>query len=479
MSSTSAPSDLAAPEGANGTIEGSGLRYLTGAFAPVSEEVTAFDLAVEGELPAAIDGLLVRNGPNPVHADPAAYHWFVGEGMLHGVELSGGNARSYRNRWVRTDRTAALLGEPLIEGQPDDVSVAAINGSQANTNIVAHGGRLLALVEVALPTELNGELSTLGRYDFGGRLRSPMTAHPHTDPSTGEMCFFGYDVLGPPFLRYHVADAAGAIVHSADIDVPAPSMMHDFAITATRSVFLDLPVIFDLNLVGKRPFPAIWNPGFGARVGVMPRHGANADVVWCELEPCYVFHVLNAYDDPASDEVVLDVCRYETMFDDDPHGIGRAASRLERWMISPSQRRVRTEIVADLRLEFPRPDERLVGREHSVGFFALPRSTADFADADAISLAKVDFATGEVEVHDFGNGAVASEGVFVPASPEAAEGEGYVLTIVGDTAGKHPSELVVLDATRFTEPPVARVRLPERVPLGFHGNFVPTGTLRG
>jgi 8'-apo-carotenoid 13,14-cleaving dioxygenase len=135
--------------------------------------------------------------------------------------------------------------------------------------------------------------------------------------------------------------------------------------------------------------------------------------------------------------------------------------------------------VADLRLEFPRPDERLVGREHSVGFFALPRSTADFADADAISLAKVDFSTGEVEVHDFGTGAVASEGVFVPASPEAAEGEGYVLTIVGDTAGKHTSELVVLDATRFTEPPVARVRLPERVPLGFHGNFVQTGTLRG
>jgi carotenoid cleavage dioxygenase len=81
-------------------------------------------------------------------------------------------------------------------------------------------------------------------------------------------------------------------------------------------------------------------------------------------------------------------------------------------------------------------------------------------------------------VHDFGPGTVASEGVFVPASDDAAEGEGYVLTIVGDVAGKHPSELIVLDATDFEAAPVARVHLPARVPLGFHGNFIPTGTLR-
>jgi carotenoid cleavage dioxygenase-like enzyme len=465
-------------DGTTAGITDSGARYLTGAFAPVAEEVTAFDLSVDGEIPEAIDGLLVRNGPNPIAAEAAAYHWFLGEGMLHGIELSGGRARSYRNRWVRTDRAAALLGEPPVEDQPDDTALGQINGSVANTNVVAHAGRLLALVEVNLPTEVDSELATIGRYDFGGRLASAMTAHPHMDGVTGEMCFFGYDVLGPPFLRYHVADRLGAIVHSADIEVPAASMMHDFAITATRSVFLDLPVIFDLELLGTRPFPAMWKPDFGARVGVMPRHGTNADVIWCEIEPCYVFHVLNAFDDPASDDVIVDVCRYETMFADDPHGIGRAETRLERWTISPATRGVRTEIVADLRVEFPRPDERFVGRKHSVGYFALPRSKADFADAEAISLAKVDFGSGAVEVHDFGEGTVASEGVFVPASPDAAEGEGYVLTIVGDVHGTRPSELVVLDATRFSDAPLARVHLPARVPLGFHGNFVPAGTLR-
>jgi carotenoid cleavage dioxygenase-like enzyme len=455
------------------SAEDSGLRYLTRAFAPVDTEMTTFDLAVEGEIPTAIDGLLVRNGPNPIAADPATYHWFLGEGMLHGIELSGGRALSYRNRWVRTDRAAPLLGEAKIEGQPDDTALAQVTGSVANTNIVCHAGRLLALVEVNLPTEVDSALATRGRFDFGGRLRSSMTAHPHTDPVTGEMCFFGYDVLGPPFLRYHVADSSGELVHSADIEVGAPTMMHDFAITATRSIFLDLPVVFDLALVGVRPFPAMWKPEYGARVGVMPRHGTSADVVWCEIEPCYVFHVLNAYDDPSSDAVILDVCRYETMFDDDLHGIGGNTARLERWTISPSARRVTTEIIADLPLEFPRPDERLLGRKHSVGFFAVPRFEADFAGADQISLARIDLASGGVEVHDFGPGAVASEGVFVPASEDAAEGEGYVLTIVGDVAGEHPSELVVLDATSFAAPPLARIKLPQRVPLGFHGNFVP------
>jgi carotenoid cleavage dioxygenase len=453
-----------------------GQRYLSGAFAPVTEELTAFDLPVDGEIPKAFDGLLVRNGPNPVAADPANYHWFIGDGMLHGIQLSDGKASWYRNRWVRSDRTAAALGEAPIAGQPTDTPVAQMAGSSANTNIVAHAGRLFALVEVSLPTEVDCELGTKGRYDFGGRLSTAMTAHPHMDPVTGEMCFFGYETLGPPFLRYHVANAAGELVHSADIEVPGATMMHDFAITSTRSVFLDLPVCFDLNLLGVRPFPAMWKPEYGARVGVMPRHGTNDDVVWCEIEPCYVFHVLNAFDD--GDDVVVDVCRYATMFDDDPHGVGGGTGRLERWTISPSSRTVKTEIVADMPSEFPRPDERFVGLRHRAGYFVAPRlPDGSFGSIEATSLVKVDLDSGAVQVHDFGPGAVAGEGLFVPRSPEAEEGDGYVVTIVSDAAGAHPSDVVILDATDFRAPPVATVHLPARVPLGFHGNWIPTGTL--
>ena len=184
--------------------------YLTGNFAPVRDERDDADLEVTGALPPELDGLLIRNGPNPVvDPDPALYHWFVGDGMLHGIELTGGRAR-YRNRWVRTDGACEALGEAPPSGQPDDVFVGG--SSVANTAVTAHRGRIFALVEVALPTEVRADLSTIGRNDFGGALRSAMTAHPKYDPLTGELVFFGYDIMGPPWLRYHVLDADGALV---------------------------------------------------------------------------------------------------------------------------------------------------------------------------------------------------------------------------------------------------------------------------
>jgi len=397
-------------DGQSGLGQLTGNSYLSGVFALVTKEVTAFDLPVDGTIPREIDGLFVRNGPTPISADPAFYHWFLGDGMVHGVELGGGKARSYRNRWVRTDAAAAALGEEPIAGQPTDTPVGG--GNTANTNIVTHGGRLLALVEVCLPTELDAELGTIGRYDFGLGLSTAMTAHPHVDPMTGEMIFFGYEMFGPPFMRHHVADAAGAISHSADITLPGPVMMHDFAITAARSVILDLPVVFDFDLLGVRPFPAKWKPRHGARIGVMPRNGTDSEVVWCEIEPCYVFHVLNAFDD--GDDVVMDVCRYESMFADDPSGIGSRTAHLERWTIVPAERKVRREIVSELAAEFPRPDERFVGREHRYGYIAVPRlgdTATGFGDVDAISLARVDLRTGDTVVHDFGAGKVAGEGI--------------------------------------------------------------------
>src|SRR2546423_1830545 len=176
-------------------------RYLTGNFAPVMDEVPTSDRPVAGSLPREFNGRLLRNGPNPIKVDdPAKYHWFTGDGMVHGIELRDGKAVSYRNRWVRTDRAAEALGEPGIDGQPDDMSPI---GSVANTHVVAHAGRILALVEASLPTAITPDLATIGRFDFDGRLRSPMTAHPKIDPVTGEMFFFGYNIFEPPYVRYH------------------------------------------------------------------------------------------------------------------------------------------------------------------------------------------------------------------------------------------------------------------------------------
>ena len=191
-------------------------------------------------------------------------------------------------------------------------------GNAANTHVVCHAGRILALVEVCLPTEVRPDLSTVGRYDFGGALRSPMTAHPKVDPRTGEMVFFGYDITGPPWLRYHVVDASGALVRTEPITIGGPAMVHDFAITETHVVWFDLPVVYDFSLLGKRPFPAEWKPEYPARVGVMPRDGGDADVRWIDVDPCYVYHPANAWNDDG--RVVVDVPRYGRVFDHDLSG---------------------------------------------------------------------------------------------------------------------------------------------------------------
>jgi carotenoid cleavage oxygenase len=446
-------------------------RYLVGNFAPVKDEVTATDLPVTGAVPAELRGRLLRNGPNPVvDPDPAAYHWFIGDGMLHAVELRDGKAVSYRNRWVRTDGACAALGEDPIPGQPDDVFPGG--SSVANTHVVAHAGKILALVEVCLPTQVNPDLSTVGRYDFGGKLRSAMTAHPKMDPVTGEMLFFGYDVMGPPWLRYHVADASGALVRTEDIDIAGPSMVHDFAITERHVVFFDLPVVFDLNLVGKRPFPAQWKPEYGARVGVMPRDGGNADVRWFDVDLCYVFHPLNAYDENGA--VVVDVVRHPRMFDQDIHGPGEEPPTLDRWTIDLAAGKVIEERVDDRPQELPRVDERVVGRRHRYGY--APHFGVDDEGIHFGGLLKHDLKAGTTQVRDFGPGRSAGEGVFVPASPSASEDEGWVLTVVYDAA-RDSSDVVILDATDFTGSEVARVHLPQRVPNGFHGWWLPDAEL--
>ena len=338
--------------------------YLSGNFAPVDTELSKMRLPIDGSVPSELRGTLLRNGPNPIAADPAKYHWFLGDGMLHAIELRDGEAR-YRNRWVRTDVASGLLGEDPIAAQPSEV-----NPTQgiANTSIVSHAGSILALCEAYLPTAFDTNLKTIGRYDFDGALQSPMTAHPKLDPVTGEMLFFGYDAFGPPYLRFHVADPRGKLLRSTDIGIPGPAMVHDFAITERNAVFLDLPVVYDFALAGQRPFYAQWTPEYGARVGVMPRD-ASAPPRWFDVGLCYVFHTVNAYDE--GDTVVLDVVRHAEMFKDDIYGIADGTGTLDRWTIDLRSGRVREQRIDDRTQEFPRVDPRTTGRRHRYAYTAL------------------------------------------------------------------------------------------------------------
>ena len=187
--------------------------HLRGNYAPVTEEVTAFDLPVEGAIPEALRGLYLRNGPNP-HTGTSG-HWFSGDGMIHGVRLEEGRAAWYRNRYVQT---RALLEEDAVLIGEDGTADRTI--AVANTNVIGHAQRIYALVESSFPTELTPELETLGTRDFDGRLSTAMTAHPKACPDTGELHFFGYGFFAP-FLTYHVLDADGKLIKSEEISVPA------------------------------------------------------------------------------------------------------------------------------------------------------------------------------------------------------------------------------------------------------------------
>ncbi len=438
--------------------------YLDGNFAPVRDETTAFDLPVEGAIPTGLAGRYLRNGPNPLSGDPG--HWFFGEGMLHGVELSGGRATWYRNRYVRTESFEAgrrIAGE---DGMLD------LEVTLANTHVIAHGGRILALVENRGPTEVTRELDTVGPFDFGGRLTTAMTAHPKRCPVTGELHFFGYGVF-PPLLTYHRADAAGNLVQSEEITVPGPTMHHDFAITEHSVVFMDLPVVCDPALLFARTMPYRWSDDYGARLGIMPRgNGGDADVVWVDVEPCYVFHGLNAAE-PEPGRVVVDVARYPHLWRDDRNAF--EPTTLHRWTVDVAAGTVKEETLDDRSVEFPRVDERCVGRPARFGYAVRTRPGPD-GFAVETALVKYDLASGTAEEHRFAPGCVPGEGVFVPAGDDAAEDSGYVLAYVYD-AGRDGSDLVILDASDFAAPPVATVALPQRVPFGFHGSWVADGDL--
>ena len=445
--------------------------FLTGIHTPMAEELTLTELAVTGRIPAGLDGRYLRIGPNPIDAKPAAYHWFIGDGMVHGVAIAGGKALWYRNRWIRSNAVAAALGVDPAPGPRHQFDTV-------NTNVVAIGGRTFALVEAGSYPVMLGETLDEQRYDpFGGSLRGSFTAHPHRDPKTGEQHAICYEGSDPGTIRHVVVDAAGEVVREEPIAVRHGPMIHDCAITDRFVIVLDLPVTFSMKtLIAGHGFPYRWNPTHQARVGLMPRHGRQDDIIWCPVAPGYAFHVVNAYD-VEDGCVVLDLCVYDTMFGDSAHGPDARSRGLERWTIDPAGRTVDIRTVDAAPQEFPRPDERFFGQPYRyVWSMATPTEACDRFVGATILYAH-DLITGERQVHDFGADRHPGEFVFVPDAPDSPEGHGWLIGFVVDM-GDETTDLVILDARRFEQAPVASIRLPHRVPPGFHGNWIANGSVQ-
>ena len=445
-------------------------KYLEGNFAPVPDEMTVTDLEVIGAVPPALAGRYIRTGPNPIAPDPANHHWFVGDGMLHGVDLHDGGARWYRNRWVRSPEVAAAQG---VDEVPAPAEGGLFPGS-GNTNVVHHAGRIWAINELTLPYEVSTELDTIRRWDFGGPLPAGINAHPKFD-ADGNMHVMAYSFV-EPYCWYHVVDAAGNLVRSEPVDVGGPVMVHDMGMTDTRVVVFDLPVVFDLEAaMAGTSLPYAWDDDYTPRIGLLPRAGTAADTIWIEVDPCYVFHPLNAFDE--GDTLVIDLVRHPAMFRTDRLGPDDGIPTLERWTVDPSTGHVDRAEIDGRAQEFPRADERLAGRRHRFGYSLGAAISQLGGETDAsTSVLKHDLEAGRTVAHDLGPGRVGSEFVFVPSGPDAGEDEGWLMGYVYDHA-TDTSDLVVLDAHDFGSDPVATVKLPRRVPAGFHGNWVPDSSL--
>lgn len=440
-------------------------RYLEGNYAPVREEVTAFDLDVIGELPADLNGRYLRNGPNPIgEIDPATHHWFLGDGMVHGICVRDGKAEWYRNRYVGSTNLSNARGEPDISGRNWNNSPTG-----PNTNVGGFAGTTWAMVEAGgCPVELSYELETIGRNDFYGTLPGAFSAHPKFDPTTGEMHAMTY-AWGEwlDHIQYVRVGADGKVNRTVDIPLPGMSMVHDMSLTDRYVVVYDQPVLVDLDLAltGRR-FPFRWNEEYGNRIGLMPREGNASDIVWIDVPVGYVFHPLNAFD-TADGYVVLDVCFYERMMRDDLNGpFGDSLPKLVRWEVNPQLRSVAATTIDENVNEFPRHRGSLAGKPYRYGYCAQ-------VDPNSMHwpTVKHDLLTGERKVFDHGAGRAAGEPVFVGRPGSVEEDDGWLVTFVHD-GNTNSAEFVVIDAQDFERGYVAQVKLPQRVPFGFHGNWV-------
>jgi carotenoid cleavage dioxygenase len=456
--------------------------YLLGSYRPVTAELSSVSLdIIEGEVPKDLRGTLVRNGPNPRYTPRGRYHWFDGDGMLHAAAIRDG-AIEYTNRWVHTDgfdREGAeqrALWTGLLESARDNPRGAPYKDT-ANTDVIYHAGELIALWYICgLPYRVDpATLETLGTASFGADAPRRMSAHAKTDDATGELLWFDYGPR-PPYMSYGVVDRSGTLVHATDIDLPGPRLPHDMAFTRDYAVLMDLPVFHRPEAAKLGRWLVDFHRDVPARFGVLGRRAGGDTIRWFEAEPCYIYHVVNSWQD--GDEVVMLACRTTdpTPEPDPADGIFghafanlRLRAHLHRWRFNMVTGECTEETVDDRSAEFPTTASSHQGIESHYSYHV---TVPDTRTLEFDGIAKYDLRTGAADTHEFGPGRVGSEAPFAPSADREAEDDGYLVTFVHDQR-EDRSEIVILDARDVARGPIARAAVPQRVPAGFHACWVP------
>ena len=449
--------------------------YLHGLYGPVENEVSVDALEVVGEIPRDLHGGYFRNGPNPKTPPIGMHHWFDGDGMIHGVWFEDGKAR-YANRYVRTEDFGANGGSPLggiFEPSKDAPGRTVHYRDTANTDLVYHGGKLLALWYISgQPVAVDAQtLDTIRIENFDGALPNNISAHSKVDPETGELVFFDYALYEPKMWAGTISPA-GDLTHFQEIDVPGPRLPHDMGMTENYVILHDLPVVFSDAAIRNRMWQ-IYVADMPTRFGVVPRKGGEPK--WFEFPTCYVYHVINAWEE--GDDVIMAACRMvDNGFEPDPR-YGPYAAMADvlalraqpfLWRMNMKTGEGREEQLDDALSEFPVVNNAFAGRKTNYSYHVI---FDDCIEQRFSGLLKYNLATGANERHNFPKGVFGSEPAFAPRDGATAEDEGYLVTFTADLDGN--SEAHIIDAQNFSAPPLARVKLPQRIPAGFHGIWAP------
>ena len=464
--------------------------FLNFPYGPIQMECNARDLVVEGEIPADLCGTLYRNGPNQRYNPRGEYHLFAGDGMVHAFHIKDGKV-DYNNRWVRTakwnieDREGRAVVNAMnpFDCEPEYSDFVLVDKEGlANTAVVWHGDRLLTMEEGHPPYEIDPvSLDSIGTWTYRGKLHSAMTAHPKIDPQTGEMVFFAYMATGPfsEDVVVHKVNPQGILTESVFIPTPFSSMVHDFVITKNYIMIPIMPITGSLERAMEGGPPFAWEPDKGVHLGILPRHGGTAeDIRWLDMDVCFAFHFMNGFDKDGV--ITIDACQFEQapLFPTpDGESTGKAHPHLSRWTIDMNDpdARAQFERIDEFESEFPQCDPRYVGQEYRHGWYTSPDGQLSSTLTENENFYNVvghyDHLTGAVDRYSCGQ-AMTSEALFVPASENAAEGEGYLLSVVTSFATR-TSSLYIFNALNLADGPLAKVHLSHCVPAGFHGAWRP------
>ncbi|MBL8379994.1 MAG: carotenoid oxygenase family protein [Burkholderiales bacterium] len=468
--------------------------YLDGEpFAPVTEEATLGETAlrIEGTLPRDFGGLYVRNGPNAQFRPEGRYHWFDGDGMLHAIRFADGHA-TYRNRWVTTSAFAEerAAGRPIWRGIRESANRERREQpfkDTSNTDVKFHNGSLITTWYLCgVPYRVDPlTLATLGPDDFGGKLKTRVSAHIKVDETNWDLMFFDYGIR-KPYMTYGVVGADGVLKHHVPIDLPGPRLPHDMSITENYSILMDLPVFQDMDAARAGRWKTDWHADMPARFGILPRYGDTKDVRWFEAESCYIYHSTNAWEEGTGDDktIVMEAFKFERPFADYPDGATEFDRMLHNHRINAHLQRYRFHLKSGKTTE--EPVTRDIGEFGMINTRMNGRKTryvyGNGFDYDEMpvrfkSLMRWDTEARTTESFEFAPAFNASEPQFCARDGATAEDDGYVVTFLHNSDTRQ-GECWLFDARAIAAGPLAKVHIPQRLPAGFHGIWVPQEYLK-